>query len=186
MAAGTQTGLTWLAFTLLTVGAWGLYGVALHAGQDGMQDKTNGRYMAFLLVGIAYFLTAVLAPAAVLAFKGASLKVWAYPIPGLSWSLIAGILGAVGAFGVLLAFGAYGSARGPAVVMSLVFAGAPIVNAVVAMALHPPEGGVRALRAPFVIGILLAAAGGFLVARYKPAPGKKQTSHPPAQIESDS
>ena len=105
-----------------------------------MADPVNGRYKAFLFVGIAYFLTAVLAPLAVLFLNGAS---WHYPVPGMAWSLIAGISGAVGAFCVLLAFGAKGS---PAVVMSIVFAGAPIVK------FFPgPSGGpgaVKAIRGP--------------------------------------
>ena len=46
--------------------------------------------------------------------------------------VMAGIAGAVGAFCVLLAFGAGGM---PSVVMSIIFAGAPIVNAVVALSL---------------------------------------------------
>ena len=84
----------------------------------------------FLFVGIAYFITAVLAPLVVLLANGAN---WQLPAAGMTWSLIAGIAGALGAFFVLLAFGAKGS---PAVVMAIVFGGAPIVNAVVAMAMH--------------------------------------------------
>jgi hypothetical protein len=52
--------------------------------------------------------------------------------------------------------------------MSIIFAGAPIVNAAVAMALHPPEGGLLSIRWPFVLGILLAALGGCLVTLYRP------------------
>jgi drug/metabolite transporter (DMT)-like permease len=85
------------------------------------------------------------------------------------WSLLAGIAGAVGAFCVLLAFGAKGS---PAAVMSIVFGGAPIVNAVVALLVHPPSGGESALRWQFILGIALAAIGGCLVTLYKPAPSK--------------
>jgi hypothetical protein len=55
--------------------------------------------------------------------------------------------------------------------MSIVFAGAPIVNAVVAIALHPPKGGVAAIPWPFFLGIVLAAVGGCLVTLYKPAGG---------------
>jgi hypothetical protein len=154
--------MTWLVFALLTVATWGVYGVLLHAGQTSMGDPVNGRYKAFLFVGIAYFLTAVLAPLAVLAINGAS---WSFPLRGMAWSLVAGIAGAVGAFCVLLAFGAKGS---PAVVMSIVFAGAPIVNAFTALAIHPPAGGLGALRWQFVVGILMAAAGGYLVVSYKP------------------
>jgi len=161
-----QPGMAWLAYALMTVVAWGLYGLLLHTGQMGMGDPVNGRYKAFLIVGIAYFLIAVLAPIVVLAVNGAS---WSFPIKGVAWSLIAGVAGAVGAFCVLLAFGAKGS---PAVVMSIIFAGAPVVNAVVAIALHPPAGGVSSVRWQFVAGILMAALGGCLVTLYKPNPPK--------------
>ena len=50
---------TWLIFALGTVFCWGLYGIFLHTGQVGMADSANGRYKAFLFVGIAYFITAV-------------------------------------------------------------------------------------------------------------------------------
>jgi hypothetical protein len=52
--------------------------------------------------------------------------------------------------------------------MSIVFAGAPVVNAIVALLLHPPASGLAGLRWPFVLGIVLAAAGGCLVMLYKP------------------
>ena len=95
--------MNWLIFALMTVACWGLYGIYLHAGQVGMKDPQLGRYKAFLFVGIAYFLVAVLAPLAVLVAKGAN---WSMPASGMWLSLVAGILGAVGAFCVLLAMGA--------------------------------------------------------------------------------
>ena len=155
----------WLLFSLLTVGCWGLYGAFLHSGQMGMHDPVNGRYKAFLFVGVAYFLTAVLAPLGMLWLKGAT---WSFSPGGVVWSLLAGIVGAVGAFGVLLAFGAKGT---PAVVMSIVFAGAPVLNAIYSLVMHPPAGGWQKLPWPFVLGIVLAAVGGCLVSLYKPAPG---------------
>ena len=161
-AQASGAGRTWLIFALLTVAAGGVYGVLLHIGQASMADPVNGRYKAFLIVGVAYFLSAVVGPRVVLAVNGAS---WSFPVRGMAWSLAAGIVGAAGAFCVLLAFGAKGS---PAAVMSIVFAGAPIVNAFTAMAIHPPAGGFSALRWQFVLGILLAATGGYLVASYKP------------------
>jgi len=157
--------MTWLIWALMTVLSWGVYGVLLHSGQVAMGDPVNGRYKAFLFVGIAYFLTAVLAPLVVLKLNGAT---WSFPAKGAWLSLVAGIVGAAGAFGVLLAFGAKGS---PTVVMSIVFAGAPIVNAFAAMTIHPPAGGLSGLRWQFVLGIVLAAVGGCLVSLYKPAPG---------------
>jgi drug/metabolite transporter (DMT)-like permease len=181
MADASQTNsLAWLVFALMTVVAWGLYGILLHAGQIGMADPVNGRYKAFLLVGVAYFLTAVLAPAAMLALRGAS---WNFPIAGLSWSLVAGLAGAAGAFCVLLAFGARGT---PPAVMTIVFAGAPIINAIVGLMLHPPRGGLRSIPVPFFAGILLAVTGAALVTLYKPKPAKAghdaKPTEPQAQV----
>src|SRR6266481_9667521 len=156
--------MNWLVFALMTVVSWGVYGIFLHTGQVEMKDPANGRYKAFLFVGLAYFLTAVLAPLAVLLTKGAD---WDYPKSGMGWSLVAGIAGAVGAFCVLLAFGAKGT---PPVVMSIAFAGAPVVNAVVAVLQHPPPGGVGSIKPQFFLGIILAALGGCLVTYYKPNP----------------
>jgi hypothetical protein len=55
--------------------------------------------------------------------------------------------------------------------MSIVFAGAPVLNAIYTLAMHPPAGGWQKLPWPFVLGIVLAAIGGCLVSLYKPAPG---------------
>ncbi len=176
-----QAGMGWLIFALMTVATWGVYGIFLHSGQLGMGDPVNGRYKAFLFVGIAYFITAVLAPLAVLIANGSD---WNFPMKGATLSLVAGVVGAIGAFCVLLAFGAKGT---PAAVMSIIFAGAPVVNAIVAMALHPPAGGVSAIRWQFVAGILLAALGGCLVTYYKPPPAPAPSAQAaPAQTASSS
>lgn len=175
---GTAQGTPWLGFALLTVACWGVYGVLLHTGQLHMGDPQHGRIKAFLFVGLAYFLTAVLAPLVVLWSNGAT---FSFPAKGLGWSLVAGIAGAVGAFGTLLAFGAKGP---PAAVMSIVFAGAPIVNAIVALLVTPPAGGVSAIRWPFFLGIVLAASGGYLVTAYRPPPaphGPANPAPPPAK-----
>ena len=168
---------TWIIFVVLTVASWGLYGVFLHNGQSFMlekgvdpkletdDDKAIRRYKSFLLVGLAYLLVAVIGSAVLLFISGAE---WSFTSKGVSWSFLAGVVGAVGAFGVLLAFGAGGR---PAVVMSIVFAGAPIVNAFVATLSHPPKGGWSEVRWEFLLGILLAAVGGCLVTFYKPSSG---------------
>lgn len=153
---------TWLIFVVMTVASWGLYGVLLHKGQLSMEDAVHGRYKAFLFVGLAYLLVAVIGSALMLIVNGAE---WSFTGKGVSWSFFAGVVGAIGAFGVLLAFGAKGR---PAVVMSIVFAGAPIVNAIVATLSNPPEGGWSAIKWPFVLGIFLAAAGGCLVTFFRP------------------
>jgi drug/metabolite transporter (DMT)-like permease len=164
----------------MTAVSWGVYGVFLHTGQLGMADPVNGRYKAFLFVGVAYFITAVLAPLAILKLNGAS---WSFPASGLSWSLLAGIVGAAGAFFVLLAFGAQGT---PTVVMAIVFAGAPIINAIAAYIVHPPAGGLANLRWQFVLGIFLAAAGGALVSLYRPDVVAPAARPPTAAVQQSS
>jgi hypothetical protein len=158
--------MNWLVFALMTVVSWGLYGILLHNGQVAMADKTNGLYKAFLFVGVAYFITAILAPLGMLVARKAD---WSFPTAGMGWSLVAGIAGAIGAFFVLMAFANGGK---PGVVMAIVFGGAPVVNAVVALLLHPPQGGWGTIKPQFYVGILLAALGGYLVTFYKPAPPK--------------
>ena len=162
--------MNWLVFALMTVVSWGLYGAFLHTGQVAMADPVNGRYKAFLFVGLAYFLTAVLAPIVVLKLQGAA---WSFPAKGALWSLLAGTVGATGAFCVLLAFGAKGT---PAVVMTIVCGGAPIVNALYSVVLHPPAGGWTSIRWQFYVGLLLAALGAGLVTLYKPVPGPVRTA----------
>jgi len=173
MAEPTGLG-AWGPFVALTVAMWGSYGVLLHAGQAAMGDPIHGRYKAFLIVGIAYLLTAVLAPAALLWLRGAD---WVMTPGGMGWSLAAGTAGAIGAFSVLMAFGADGS---PAVVMSLVFAGAPIVNAIVTLTLFGQWGEVRW---QFLAGVAIAALGAYLVVVYKPSPAKAHAPPPVAAPE---
>ncbi len=165
----------WLVFALSTVAFWGLYGVFIHTGVMAFDPRTdpNARYKAFLFVGLAYFLTAVIAPVLVLLFNGAS---WDFltNVRGVSWSLVAGIVGALGAFFVVMAFGAAGKPTMVPVIMSIIFAGAPIVNAVAAFIAHPPhnEAGKIAfgsIHPMFYVGIAMAAGGGLLVSLFKPS-----------------
>lgn len=148
-------------------------------------EAPNASLKAFLFVCIAYGLIG-LATAALLKWRGTN---WAFGGSGIKWSLIAGAAGAVGAFTLVLALGAaaaiYKSAAAAAV-MPIVFAGAPVVNTIVAMLLHPPDGGFKSLPLPFVLGCVMAALGAFLVAKYAPsnatapAPGAAHGATSPA------
>ena len=164
----------YLHFALLTVVCWGTYGVCMHIGASNMGDKENGRIMAFLWVGLAYFITAVVAPIIILKLKGGNIAFWTYPAKGWQWSLFAGTLGAIGALGVLLAFGKMPSPAYVPVIMSIIFAGAPIVNALVNTT---KENNWANVKLPFVAGICLAALGGYLVTIHAPKPNK-----PPAKV----
>ena len=167
-ATTTASGIPWFAWALLTVICWGTYGVCMHTGSMNMESKAHGRMMAFLYVGLASFLTAVIAPLIILKLKGGPVDFWNYPDAGWKWSLGAGILGAIGALGVLLAFGA--SPNPPVyvpIVMSIIFAGAPIVNAVVNTTKQELWSYVQP---QFILGIVLAAIGGYLVTKNPPKP----------------
>ena len=189
MVASTTSGIPWYAWALLTVICWGTYGVCMHTGSASMvgpekQNAEHARIMAFLWVGLAYFLTAVIAPLIILKLKGGPIDFWAYPAQGWKWSLIAGILGAIGALGVLLAFGAAPNPPGPGIyvpiVMSIIFAGAPIVNAIVNTT---KEGNWPYVKAPFILGIFLAALGGYLVTKNPPKPPPTQKAEATAPVE---
>jgi hypothetical protein len=162
--------MNWLIFALMTVVSWGVYGVLLHKGRGEMpmgEETPHAGLKAFLFVCIAYALIG-LAAAAVLKMRGSN---WSFTSGGIKWSLIAGVAGAVGAFTLVLALGAAAQiykGAAAAAVMPIVFGGAPIVNTVVAMTIHPPAGGWKNLPAPFLLGCVLAAGGAFLVAKYAP------------------
>ena len=185
MSTAPKKSMNWILYAFLTVACWGVYGVYLHRGQTEMAMMPGdpvARWKAFLFVGFAYFLVAVLAPLAMLRINGGSTNFFSYPSKGQTWSLIAGIVGAVGAFGVLLAFGAAPNPKSAyvPVVMSIIFAGAPIVNAIVSMMYHPPHGGFSDIKWQFWAGIVLAALGGSLVALYKPDTGPAPAPKPVA------
>ena len=176
--------MNWLVFALMTVVSWGVYGVLLHKGRGNMPmgpEAPHASLKAFLFVCIAYALIGI-AAAALLKVRGSN---WSFSGGGIKWSLIAGAAGAVGAFTLVLALGAAAQiykGAAAAAVMPIVFGGAPIVNTLVAMTLHPPEGGLKSLPVPFLLGCLLAAGGAFLVAKY--APSNTATTSAPAAAHS--
>ncbi len=180
--------MNWILFAYLTVLSWGVYGVLLHIGRSGMPagpELPNAGLKAFLWVGIAYFVVAVVGPLIVLKLRGSN---FSFGSGGITWSFIAGVAGALGAFTLVLALGAAaapaikgGGGFGPgaaSAVMPIVFGGAPIVNAIVAMLVHPPEGGFKSLPLPFILGIVLAAGGAFLVAKFAPSNQGAPAKHP--------
>ena len=175
-----STALTWVLGVVI---CWGLYSVFLHMGSLNMKlegvkpDLTANRMKAFLWVGIAYFLVAVVGPIVVLKLRGAA--VTQMPAAGSWFSLTAGLLGAVGAFCLLMALS---SGRNPqesrqliALVPTLVFAGAPLVNAMVSVTKERQWG-----HTPwqFFLGLVLAAVGAGLVMAYKPSGGHAPAGGP--------
>jgi hypothetical protein len=179
--------MNWILFAYLTVFSWGVYGVLLHIGRSGMPagaEAPHASLKAFLWVGIAYFVVAIVGPLLVLKLRGSN---FSFAGAGMTWSFIAGTAGALGAFTLILALGAAAApaAKGgggfgtlaAAAVMPIVFGGAPIVNAIVAMMVHPPQGGMKSISFPFIIGIILAASGAYLVAKYAPTNRAPAAAH---------
>jgi hypothetical protein len=147
--------MNWLLFVLGAVLSWGMYGPMLHKGQIALGSPLR----ALLCVGVAYFLIGVLVPVLMLAAQG---QLGGFNLAGSATATVAGALGALGAVCIILAFRAGGL---PTYVMPLVFGGAPLVNVIVSMAIHPP----RTAPSPMLyLGFLLAATGAYMVLRFKP------------------
>ena len=147
--------MNWLLFVLGAVISWGMYGPMLHKGQVALGNPLR----ALLCVGVAYFLIGVLVPVLMLAAQG---QLGGFNLAGSVTATVAGALGALGAVCIILAFRAGGL---PTYVMPLVFGGAPVVNVLVSMAIHPP----RTAPSPLLYaGFLLAATGAYMVLRFKP------------------
>ncbi|MSQ95811.1 MAG: hypothetical protein EXR98_14815 [Gemmataceae bacterium] len=167
----------WIAFVAGAVISWGVYVPVLHEGQSKMGGPgpdggpSAGAVRAFLCVGIAYFVTAVIIPLIALQFGLAgteslnfNTKEGLLNTRALVFSTLGGVAGAAGALCIIFAIKNGGK---PLWVAPLVFAGAPIVNAIVSMLWHPPEELGKSEYTPgwimFAAGILLAAAGAGLV-----------------------
>ncbi|MBI3405186.1 MAG: hypothetical protein HY046_06980 [Acidobacteria bacterium] len=148
--------MLWILFVIGAVLSWGTYGVALHVGQTSLGNPLR----ALLCVGVAYFLIAVLVPAAVLGQQG---QLNGFQGKGLLFATLGGALGAIGAVCIIYAFKNGGL---PIYVMPLVFGGAPVINVLTSIALHPPKQSINPL---LYVGFLLASLGAGMVLYFKPA-----------------
>ena len=148
--------MIWLAYALGAALSWGVYGVMLHRGQVQLGNPLR----ALLCVGMAYFLIGVLVPIGMLSSQGA---LGGFTKDGTTWATVAGALGAIGAVFIILAFKSGGL---PAYVMPFVFGGAPLVNVLVAMWIHPPKQSPNPL---LYVGYVMVAAGAGMVLRFKPS-----------------
>ena len=147
----------WVALAIGAALSWGMYGPTLHGGQV----KLGSPFRALLCVGIAYMLVGVLVPVVALSMQGELGKGW--NTGGFMQATLAGGLGALGAVFIIYAFRAGGL---PMFVMPLVFGGAPLVNVLFTMYLHPP----RVAPNPMLwVGFAMVAIGASIVLYFKPA-----------------
>jgi hypothetical protein len=151
-----------LAFSVL---CWGMYGPIVQWGQAGMSTEVGqfARLRPFVCVGLAYFLIGVIVPGLWLYLRG---EKGDWTVSGIVWSLAGGAFGAVGAFGIVMAF--YFGGR-PVYVMPLVFGGAPVVNAFLTIYL---AGRMREIGPLFLAGLIMVVLGAVTVLVFAP--------HPPA------
>jgi drug/metabolite transporter (DMT)-like permease len=145
----------WIVFVAGAVLSWGAYGAMLHMGQTQLGNPLK----ALLCVGVAYFLIGILVPVAALGSQGQLNK---FDSKGLIIATIAGALGAIGAACIIWAFRNGGL---PVYVMPLVFGGAPVVNVLLTMVLHPPKSSINPL---LYVGFLLASIGAAMVLYFRP------------------
>jgi hypothetical protein len=140
----------------LTILCWGTYGPIVQSGQLGMAKIAGetARLRPFVCVGLAYFLIGVIVPSLWLHFRGEKGE-WTFS--GIVWSLAGGALGAIGAFGIVLAFTFGGR---PVYVMPLVFGGAPVVNAFLTIYL---AGRMKEIGPWFLAGLIMVALGAVTV-----------------------
>lgn len=159
-----RNGLIVLLFVAGAALSWGVYVPLVH----GAATRLHSSLRAFLFVGVAYFLVAVLVPMVLLFVmkydpteKGTP-NFNAFPI---LWGIVAGIAGALGALFVIFASTKAG-AGGVIYVAPLVFAGAPIINTFATIYFFHP---VKTLPDwKFFCGIGLAVVGAAMVMLFKP------------------
>ena len=145
----------WVVFVAGAVLSWGAYGALLYRGQTILGNPLK----ALLCVGVAYFLIGILVPVAAL---GKEANMAQFNMSGLMTATIAGALGAIGAACIIWAFKQGGQ---PFYVMPLVFGGAPIINVLIAMILHPPKSAISPM---LFVGFLLTSIGAAMVLYFRP------------------
>ncbi len=148
--------MVWVLFAIGAALSWGVYGAMLHQGQV----KLGSPLKSLLCVGVAYFLIGVIVPVVMLASQGELNGGW--NTFGATTATVAGALGAVGAVCIILAFKNKGL---PTYVMPLVFGGAPVINVLVTMVIHPPKSSPNPL---LFVGFLLVVLGATMVLYFRP------------------
>src|SRR6516165_2133983 len=100
----------WIVFVIGAVLSWGIYVPVLHEGQRSMGGPGGGALRAFLCVGIAYFITAVLIPLGVLlmASEGSEklefrTQSGEFNTRAVTFATLGGIAGAAGALCIIFA-----------------------------------------------------------------------------------
>ncbi len=194
--------IPWWGYVILAGLSWGTYVPIIFYGGTELTTKPGtigGRLASILCVGVAYFVLAVVIPVVLMATRGDEAKP-EWKLNGLIFSGIAGVAGAVGAICVIFASKAAVDAAklegiNPATyriyIAPLIFTLAPIINTLLSLVWHPKPGepfhfGFEMPSWHLPVGIVLVAAGTFLVLYSKEAAeAKKGGPKPPATQPAD-
>ena len=122
-------------------------------------------------MGAAYFIVAIVVPTIFLASRGRLAGDWSFG--GISWSVMAGVAGAMGALGIIIAMSNGGNA---VYVMPLVFAGAPVLT--VGISYFFARGG-QPPSPMFYAGLILVIVGAVVVQVWRPASSDGHHQKPP-------
>jgi hypothetical protein len=160
-------------FALATALFWGTYGPLLSRGHHMM--GTEGRFRPFICVGIAYLLVAIVGPIVVMYTvgidKGEGLF-HGWTAKGFIWSTLAGGVGALGAFTLIMALGA-GGPTSPSYVMPIVFGFAPAISTLTTMYMNNLFSKISPF---FAAGLILIVAGAITTLFTAPKPQRKAPS----------
>src|SRR5262245_40088796 len=163
----SHVSLTAVLFALCTAMFWGVYGPLLQRGHHLM--GTEGRLRPCICVGVAYLLVAIIGPIVVMYTAGIDRGeglFHGWTIRGIIWSTLAGAVGALGAFTLIMALGA-GGAPSTVYVMPLVFGAAPVISTCTAMYMNGLLGKISPF---FTAGLILVAAGALTILITPPTP----------------
>jgi hypothetical protein len=188
-----MSNIPWWGYVILAGLAWGTYVPIIFYGGTELTTRPGtigGRLASILCVGVAYFVLAVVVPVILMSLRDDAKPEW--KTNGLVFSGLAGVAGAVGAICVIFASkAAVDQAKADGIdpatyriyIAPLIFALAPMINTLLSLVWHPKAGNpwhfgfdVPSWHLP--VGILLVAAGTFLVLYSKEAAEAKKAAAP--------
>jgi hypothetical protein len=195
--------IPWWGYVILAGLAWGTYvPIIFYGGQELTNTvkpgNIGGRLASILCVGAAYFLLGVVIPLILMSIREDATPEWR--TNGLVFSGLAGIAGAVGAICVIFASRAAVEAAKAAgattpheiaqyriYIAPLIFSLAPMINTALSLVWHPNKETAWnfAFDLPgwkLVAGILLVAAGTFLVLMSKEEAESNKGSAPKSAV----
>lgn len=162
---------TWLMFAIAAALFWGCYVPTIYYGQQAFGPTNPNRSMkAFLFVGLAYFVMAIVIPGFFL-WTHQSPKDTGWPVSAMVLSTLAGILGAAGALCVVFALreAFLDNPKYMIIIAPIVFAGAPIVNVLLSYLVLAVKKEAHVPHPMFFVGLLVAVTGVALVLYFNPA-----------------